>query len=227
MRCKRGEVVRDKRCVKPVGAFYNPWGENKGDRIVTVPIRQLKVMRGVYGIIGNRRTVLFEDNEKCREILDHKRKELEKRYGDSFWLLYDREKTVKQSFHECLEDRLKTLTSKGFTVFPPKIRQDKYGHTLAEIRYRSTPTKFREDLTEIMRPVSTSKHLFSKRDDKLAEEYTDKIAKALKKKDARVPIVTVSEKDWKKGYFGEGRHRILGAERAGLTKMPILIYERT
>jgi len=209
----------------PEGAFRNPWDEETAV-VKDVPIEQLYHMRGMYGLGGPRHRYDTSDSDYMK-FRDEKRKI----YGDDLFYSID----DKEMFEAYLKSKEKELEDKGFTVLPPKVRYDEergYGYK-AYIPYRWSPKKLEEKKEEIMQPFNTS-DLSGKFKVKPEEEtieginkaskvYIDNMAKEIAEGKGTVPIIGISQYDVKKGTLGEGRHRILAAQEAGLEDIPVAV----
>jgi hypothetical protein len=162
-------------------------------------------------------------------------------------VLYDVLGQKKQRWGDCYKINsvaAESLRSRGYIVLPYKatyvekktgFHGDKRGHWRIAIKYKRSPEKLKEEVGHIMRPVNTGDGKHDSRFDRetasradwdaAAGRYVNRLAKAIKSEDKKVFMLHVSEEDLAKGVYGEGRHRILAAEKAGLKTMPVYVYK--
>jgi hypothetical protein len=208
------------------GTFLNPWGED----IATLeerPVKELRYMRGIYGVHKGHKYI-DTDSKEFRDFKAHKRGELG---DDVFYMTPD-----EDIFNEYVKSKSNEMSSyDGLTVLPPKIRYNEkkgYGY-YAEIPFRHKPKQLKEEIDKIMQPFNVGSMSGDFRVEpeedtqegwqKASNKYVDTMAEEIKQKKGTVPVVGITHRDIKKGTIGEGRHRILAAERAGLETIPVAI----
>ena len=207
------------------GTFDNPWGEDIA-MLEERPLKELKYMRGIYGVKRGHKYI-DSDSREFRDFKAHKRAEVG---DDVFFMLPD-----EDIFDEFVKWKSKEMEFDDLTVLPPKVRYNAekgYGY-YAEIPFRHKPKHLKEEIEGIMQPfnvgsMSGEHRVKPKGDtreawDEAANKYVDTMAHAIRQKKGTVPVVGITQRDLERGNIGEGRHRILAAERAGFETIPVAI----
>lgn len=230
MKCRKGEVWVEKwdSCAKKEGAFYNRFHDLKKAEVRMMDLRKLKNMRGAYGVFHQSETVC-EDSKSCRDIKRDLIEDKKLKYGDSYIIFLDN--TEKQAFRQCVREKKLEMRKKGLILLPEKRFNEREFNKCVRITGRFDTKTFEKKIDDVMTPFNTG---FGEGDefdidlDDLSREdaaklYLDNLTKAIKKRNASVPIISMAKSELDRGRIGEGRHRIIAAMKAGLKEVPVLI----
>lgn len=217
---------------RPLDKTKQGWKEKeyKDSSVIKIPVKRLYNLRGQY-MKQRIKTVKDSEANKLAHKIEKKAnkpwdewikgKRTEKPSGEYMSYL----ESEKQAYKILAEKEAKKIAKEGHRVTQVVAkrrlsRSGDYSYPIGYVKY-SDPTKLHaKKVKDVMKPYNqSSEDRFPAKD---AREYVRNLAKAIKSDKPEVPLIQVSPRELThRTYFGEGRHRILAAMKAGHKIVPV------
>ena len=222
--------------------YYNPKG-----KIVNMDTREAYDMRSRYTQHSYKPSKIKLDR---KQIQDEYEKAQDKFYEDRMDELkmeiqhgIPMDNSQKPKFHDYrvknYKQKVAELRKEGIIVKPPKNLEFGYDDEIY-VESRFTPKRYKQVRSEIMQPTNSPRDISSKKlqeqwkkassrkeSDKVRRGYVKELSQAIKSKTKKVPMISMTDREIDKSQVGEGRHRILAAQKLGLRTIPVFVEKRS
>jgi len=206
---------------KPLNKKKQGWTKPQYDDsvIVEVPIKRLYNLRGRYSMSNKKHSLksLYDEERKIRDVARSRGENLD--YEESRIL------ARKQELDKIAKELAK---KKKYVIKGTKLTRGKYDVD-GEVKFTRPSKVYKKEIKGVMKPYHTQEMFSGDHKAKTEKEYVDNLAKAIKSKKKEVPMLSALAYHLDKGStnFGEGRHRIIAAKKAGLKTIPVEIVQDT